>query len=382
MGNALVQSATIQNKAQAGGGFGSVPDGGGLENGTLITINAGSGVDFGTGPIKTGITGFGLGPLQDQALGTALPLSYSDQYLSSWNNEFSDPAIREIREVDGIRTLGGEYGRNDPNNRGGTTGMDLGADVLPGERIMLSSWVRATAAGDINNSQWKTYRVTHTGNSSDLSNPDAFYTKTFVASSASGSSVLDLYRPLSTERYDQQKINHPIYDGKWTRYDVFIEPSGEGLDNGTAFSRGIKQGEIGIDKSFYGSSGAGITGNGDLNTYSVGNTKYRWLRDQDFVNNTIVGGGQWVDNLEILRTDKYYQKGWARVELVNSANETEMVLPTIQPYLTWSSSQITLKLYKGLNSDFAGKSLVVYDDNDVIIAVAPIDSLVVTAEAA
>jgi hypothetical protein len=77
MGNALVQSATIQNKAQAGGGFGSVPDGvevdpvingivGDLSENSLLTIS-GSGFsanrqgqlyydDFSSGTIGESVT--------------------------------------------------------------------------------------------------------------------------------------------------------------------------------------------------------------------------------------------------------------------------------------------------------------------------------------
>ena len=91
MGNALVQSATIQLKAQAGGGFGSVPDGAPTDQ---ITIN-GSG--FGSAP---NVVLFAR--LEGGTAGEVVSLNSPE--IGAWStvSEGDNGALPRYKELDGV----------------------------------------------------------------------------------------------------------------------------------------------------------------------------------------------------------------------------------------------------------------------------------------
>lgn len=351
-----------------------------LVNGDIITLTAGSSVDFGAAPVITGINGFGVGNIESQAEGEAFYGGETDMYGTKWHAEYNDVDRRSVARVDGLKVTRSMLGRNDPQSGAGLLGIDMGSELLGGEKFMMSSWVKATYSGDISNCQWKTYRVKPDGGTATLSENASFYTKTFIQANGTHSSEVDMYRPESKVYYDQQHLNHPTFDSKWTRQDLFCIMPDKGVANGTIYTRGLKEGQIGVKRSFVGSSNEPKTGNGDLLMSDANSLNYRWLFEQEFVNNSteVV---TWVDSVEILRRERYYQKGWARIELAESDQENLMILPEIQPYITWANGVITIKLFKGLMSDFNNKVVVVYDENDQIIATAPLTASNLTLEA-
>ena len=342
----------------------------GLADGNTLTITTDGTYDFGAAP-RIATAGFGQGFLETASLDTALtditdPISGETwQYENAVTN--GRTPNRFVASIDGVRAFHQTHAGYSDGAGFGFFGWDTGSTIADGERILVSSWVKADVSAfaiDANDdpllaTQWKSWRFrdeiffdstngysqgnsgywkawgyrTDTYGDRWLADDEGEFTN--YNANGSASNALD--------------ISHPTYDNKWTRTDLLLRPyiDADGLIR-TRMQKPVDASAVTVK-----------TVNNFQLLDSTHPRRWRTIQEQSYIKD--------IKDLDLYITDYYIQVGsYARFELADGATPATSTDSKILPPDTasWSNNSATVHLYKQMFSDYSGKYLHYYDIDD------------------
>ena len=325
----------------------------GLVNGKeLVVSTTGS---FGTGPTKQIVMGFGQGFLYDNSVGTSLS-SHTDA-LS--NEDWSYSAVYGAKKVvleNGIRALLTD--ESNENSSGslvpGFHGWDAGANLANDEKLFISrlTKARATAVGvGGSTSQYKEVRLSDQ-NGFGTNGDNYLKINPGNLSHSTGGGVWTLESDSNT----LYSGPGPAMGDKWARLDNIIEMGTLGTDDGSVIGTTISPGTDSVIRNDDYIFSSGATSKSAI-MHSSG-MRTRWVLFQEYFS--------YGTEVEIFVSDYLIQIGsFARVELADTDDPSTTTEAYILPVKSWSTSTVTLHLWKAFFSSFTGKFLHFYDEDNV-----------------
>ena len=312
----------------------------------VITIN---GLGFGTNPLQVEWLGGSSGPIES---GTNGAVFVATGRRGWWEDGDSNQAIFDSRRAySGRQSLAFDpaLGRHQDGRFG------LIYDTGSNFRELYSSYVAYFDNGGATSGQWKMIRWCHTNSVVDTSIPNAYMsnwegnTSDFFQVHAGGGDSLNNW-------FTSQILPR---SGAWYRVETYIRPSSSPTQSdGIFWARTTRVSDGLVQEQRFNS----------VKNYADGEVnRYRYIVFQNYMGNDAYQGTPgptkvWIDDL-------YVSQSQARVELCAAASWALCRNKEIQQPLTWSGSQITVRVNRGALPSLTGAFVYVVDSTGAANAV-------------
>jgi hypothetical protein len=330
----------------------SAPNGLADQNQITLTADAPAFV----APTKSTWLGFGDGWLYAQADDTPMAQAITENGETISYEFGSGNEQRFVKTINGIKVL--ESTLHTPagvNYNAGIINWDNGSEIAPGNRIFMFSRAMCTD-GSVPNAtfQWKQERVRALSNLNGPSNNSAYITET--TPNGSGSRIL-VYQG-SVGAAESLYTPVPTHGDGWFNHGWLWKINTPDQSDGLMVKVTQNDGDVGIVADSDMTNSGGAVGADVIRSSESERPRYAVV--QDYIGNN----GDDTSDVVVRRTDQYWQLNGTHFFLSDSPNPAQAGLFWPLRVVSVPDAQTaTLKLWKGTFADYAGKAILVYDQD-------------------